>query len=325
MNRRGALLALATLGAFGPRLAAAQAPAKTVGVLSLSRNPNWSTWTQTLEKLGWAEGKGIRFEYAYADGKTDLLPELAAGLIRKNVDVILADGPDAAVDAARATKTIPVVFFGAAYPVEQGIVETLARPGGNVTGVAFHSAYVKQLEFVRQVAPRAKRVAHFRMPTATRTVNGKPFVGLFPLIESTAKGMGLEMKSFVVNKPEDFEQAFKDIKGWKAQALVTYATPPTILARQRIVEFANANHIPSFFDWRGFVESGGLFSYGPLISELRAQAARQLDRVLRGARPADLPVELPARYEFVINLKTASALGIKIPQELMLRADQVIE
>jgi putative ABC transport system substrate-binding protein len=218
-----------------------------------------------------------------------------------------------------------VVFFGAAYPVEQGIVETLARPGGNVTGVAFHSPYVKQLEFVRQVAPRAKRVAHFRMPTATRTVNGKAFEGLFPLIESTAKGMGLEMRSFRVTGQEDFEQAFKDIKAWQAQALVTYATPPTILARQRIVDFANSNRIPGFFDWRGFAEAGGLFSYGPLISELRAQAARQLDRVLRGARPADLPVELPARYEFVINRKTATALGIRIPEELLLRADQVID
>ena len=325
MNRRGAMVALAALGALAPRLAASQAPIKSIGVLSLSRNPAWSAWTQTLEKLGWAEGKSIRIEYAIADGKTDLLPELAAGLIRKNVDIIFADGPDAAVDAARATKTIPVVFFGAAYPVEQGIVETLARPGGNVTGVAFHSAYVKQLEFVRQVAPRAKRVAHFRMPTATRTVNGKPFEGLFPLIESTAKGMGLEMRSFRVTGQDDFEQAFKDIKAWQAQALIIYATPPTILARQRIVDFANANRMPTFADWRGFTEAGGLFSYGPLISELRAQAARQLDRVLRGARPADLPVELPARYEFVINRKTASALGIRIPEELMLRADQVIE
>ncbi len=324
VNRRDAILALA-VGALAPRLAASQAPVKSIGVLSLSRNPTWSAFTQALEKLGWTEGKNIRFEHAIADGKSYLLPELAAGLIRKNVDVLFADGPDAAVDAARATKTIPVVFFGAAFPVEQGIVETLARPGGNVTGVVFHSAYVKQLEFVRQVAPRAKRVAHFRMPTATRTIDGKPFPGLFPLIESTAKGMGLEMKSFPVTKPEDFEQAFKDIKAWQAQALVIYATPPTLFARQQIVTFANANRIPSFADWRGFADAGGLFSYGPVIWELRVQAARQLDRVLRGARPADLPVELPATYEFVINQKTAAALDIRIPRELMLRADQVIE
>jgi len=325
MNRRGAMLTLVALGALGPRLVASQTPAKSIGVLSLFRNPIREEWTQTLGKLGWVEGKSVRIEHANAEGQQGRLAELAAGLIRKKVDVIFAGGPDSAIEAARATKTIPVVFFGAAYPVEQGLVETLARPGGNVTGVAWNSAYVKQLEFVRQVVPRVKRVAHFRMPTAIRTVDGKAFEGLFPQIESTAKDMGLEMKSFLVTKPEDFEQAFKDIKAWQAQALITYATPPTVFATQRIVDFAAANRIPGFFDWRGFVEAGGLFSYGPLVSEMNAQAARQLDRILRGARPADLPVELPARYEFVINRKTATALGIRIPNELMLRADQVIE
>ena len=325
MNRREAVLALAALGALGPRLASSQSPAKSIGVLSLFRNPIRDEWMQPLAKLGWVGGKSIRIEDAVAAGQVERLAKLAADLVGKKVDVIFAGGPDAAVEAVRATKTIPVVFFASAYPVEQGLVETLARPGGNVTGVAWNSAYVKQLEFVRQVVPRAKRVAHFRMPTAIRTVNGKAFEGLFPLIESTAKGMGLEMKSFVVTKPEDFEQAFKDIKAWQAQALITYATPPTVFARQRIVEFANTNRIAGFFDWRGFVEAGGLFSYGPLISEMNAQAARQIDRILRGARPADLPVELPARYEFVINRKTATALEIRIPNELMLRADQVIE
>ena len=325
MKRRDAMLTLVALGALGPRLAASQTPAKSIGALSLFRSPIREEWTQTLWKLGWVEGKSVRIEHASAEGQEGRLAELSAGLVRKKVDVIFAGGPDAAIEAARATKTIPVVFFGAAYPVEQGLVETLARPGGNVTGVAWNSAYVKQLAFVRQVVPRAKRVAHFRVPTAMRTVNGKAFEGLYPQIESAAKDMGLEMKPFLVTKQEDFEQAFKDIKGWQAQALITYTTPPTALARQRIVDFAAANRIPSFFDWRGFVEAGGLFSYGPLVSEMNAQAARQLDRILRGARPADLPVELPARYEFVVSRKTAAALDIRIPQELMLRADQVIE
>jgi putative ABC transport system substrate-binding protein len=319
------MMALAALGALGPRLAVSQAPPKSIGVLSLFRNPIREVWTQNLAKLGWVEGKSVLIEDALAEGKEDRLAELAAGLIRKKVDLIYAGGPDAAVEAVRATKTIPVVFFGPAYPVEQGLVQTLARPGGNVTGIAWNSAVVKQLEFVRQAAPRAKRVAHFRLPTAMRTVNGKTIEGLYPQIESAAKGMGFEMKSFLVEKQQDFEEAFKDIKAWRAEALITYATPPTVLARQRIVDFAAANRIPGFFDWRGFVEAGGLFSYGPLVSEMNAQAARQVDRILRGARPADLPVELPARYELVINRKTATALDIKIPQELLLRADQVIE
>lgn len=325
MNRRDSMLALIALGALGPSSVASKGPTKSIGLLSLFHSPLRDQWAQTLGNLGWVEGKSVRIEYAIAEGQVNRLAELAADLVRKKVDVIYAGGPDAAVEAARATKTIPVVFFGPAYPVEQGLVETLARPGGNMTGVAWNSAVVKQLEFVRQVAPRAKRVAHFRLPTAMRTVNGKTIEGLYPQIESAAKGMGLEMKSFLVTKPEDFEQAFMDIKAWQAQALITYATPPTLLARQRIVDFANANRIPGFFDWRGFVEAGGLFSYGPLVSEMNVQAARQLDRVLRGARPADLPVELPARYEFVINRKTSTALGIGIPNELMLRADQVIE
>jgi len=318
------MMALAALGALGPRLAASQTPTKSIGLLSLFRNPIREEWTQTLGKLGWVEGKDVRIEYAIAEGQADRMPGLAADLVRKKVDVIFAGGPDGAIEAARATKTIPVVFFGAAYPVEQGLVETLARPGGNVTGIAWNSAYVKQLEFVRQVAPGARRVAHFRMPTAIRTVNGKAFEGLFPLIEATAKGMGLEMKSFLVTTPEDFEQAFKDIKAWQAQALITYATPPTVLARQRIVDFTNANRIPGFFDWRGFVEAGGLFSYGPLVAEMNVQAARQVDRILRGARPADLPVELPSRYEIVVNQKAAAGLGIKFPPSLLSRADDVI-
>jgi putative ABC transport system substrate-binding protein len=325
MNRRDAVMALAALSSLGPTLAASQASAKSIGLLSLFRNPFRQEWNETLRKLGWIEGKDIRLEYAIAEGQADRLPGLAAELVRKKVDVIFAGGPEGAIEAARATKTIPVVFFGAAYPVEQGLVETLARPGGNITGIAWNSAYVKQLEFVKQVAPGARRVAHFRLPRSIRTVDGRAFEGLFPVIEATAKGMGLDMKSFLVTTPEDFEQAFKDIKAWQAQALVIYATPPTFFARQQIVAFANANRIPSFADWRGFVDAGGLFSYGPVVWDLRVQAARQLDRVLRGARPADLPVELPATYEFVINQKTAAALDIRIPKELMLRADQVIQ
>lgn len=325
MNRRNAVMALGALGALGPRLAISQPPAKSIGLLSLFRTPIREGWMAAIEKLGWVEGKNVRIEVAIADGQVDRLAALAADLIRKKVDVIFAGGPDAAVEAVRATKTVPVVFFGAAFPVEQGLVQTLAHPGGNVTGVAWNSAYLKQLEFVRQVVPRAKRVAHFRIPTAMRTINGQAFEGLFPQIETAARDMGLDIKAFRVEKQEDFEQVFKDIKAWQAQALITYATPTTVLARQRIVDFANANRLPGFFDWRGFAEAGGLFSYGPLVSEMNVQAGRQLDRILRGARPADMPVELPARYEFVINRKTATALDIRIPKELMLRADHVIE
>ena len=326
MNRRDAAFALLTLAAFGPRIAISQTVAKTptIGYLGLFRSPLSELWDRTLKELGWIEGKNVHIAMALAEGNVDRLPALAADLVRKQVDVIYSQGPDATVAAALATKTIPIVFYGPAYPVEQGLVDSLARPGRNVTGVAWNAAHEKQLEFVRQILPRAKRVAHFLLPTAMRTLNGEYFTGRMSQIESTGKSMGFEMKSFQVINQEDFDGAFKAIKAWGAQALLTYTTPPTALARQKIVNFTNGNRIPGFFDWRVFAEAGGLFSHGPLTSEMTVQAVRQLDRILRGARPSDLPVELPTRYEIVVNQKTATSLGIKIPQSLLVRADEVI-
>ena len=327
MNRRDAALALLALAALGPRIATSQTSSRipTIGYLGLALGPWHPLWNSALKGLGWIEGKNVVVERSFAEGNPDRLPALAADLVRRQVDVIYAQGPDATVAAALATKTIPIVSFGPAYPVEQGLVDSLARPGRNVTGVAWNSAYVKQIEFVKQIVPRAKRVAHFLLPTAMRTLDGKPFVGLFPQIEATARAHGFEMQAFRVVKQEDFDDAFKAINAWRAQALIVYATPPTVVARQKIADFANANRIPTFCDWRGFAEVGGFFSYGPLGSEMIVQAVRQVDRILRGARPADLPVELPTRYEFVINQTTAARLGIKVPQSILVRADEVIQ
>jgi putative ABC transport system substrate-binding protein len=329
MDRRTFLAGTGTvlLAALGPRIATSQTSSRTptVGFLALIPPGPQDVWVRRLKELGWIEGKNILIERAFAEGRLDSLSALAADLVRKQVDVIYARGPDAAVEAVRATKTIPIVFQGPAFPVEQGLVDSYARPGRNVTGVAWNSAYVKQLEFVRQILHGVTRIAHFLLPTAMRKVNGGDFAGLIPEMEATAKRMGIALKSFRVAAPEDVDLALKAIKAWRAQALITYATPLTFLEKQRIVSFANANHIPSFFDWRGFTEAGGLFSYGPLVAEMAVQAAGQVDRILRGARPDDLPVELPTRYEFVINLKTAKALGLTIPQLLLQRADEVIQ
>lgn len=182
-----------------------------------------------------------------------------------------------------------------------------------------------QLEFVKQILPRATRVAHFFLPTTLGKVDGGEYVGLLREIEATGKTMGLEVRPFRVAAPEDFDSALTAIKAWRAQALITYTCPLTVLDQKRIVSFVTANRIPSFFDHRLFVDAGGLFSYGPLVSEMTVQAVGQIDRILRGARPADLPAELPTRYEFVINRKTAASLDIRIPRELLLRADEVIE
>jgi putative ABC transport system substrate-binding protein len=322
-GRRQFLLAAAALAST--RLAFGQAErVRRIGYLALSPLPMQEIWVSSLKDLGWIEGKNVLIDRAFAAGNPDGLPALAADLIRKRVDVIFAQGPDATVAAALATKTIPIVFWGPAFPVEQGLVDSLARPGRNLTGTAWSSPYEKQLEFVKQIAPRAKRVAHFLIPTALRTLKGESFEGVTSQVEATGKKMGLEMKSIRVVDQDAFAGAFKEIKAWGAQALITYATPLTVLAGRRIVDFANSNRLPSFFDWRGFTEAGGLYSYGPLSSEMTKQSVRQLDRILRGAQPADLPVEMPSRYEIVVNLKTAASLGIKIPQSLLSRADEVI-
>lgn len=326
MNRRDAVIALLMLG-VAPLATKAQQPKQlpTVGFLALFSRPHNDDWNLRLKERGWIEGQNVLIERAYAEGKVDRLPALAANLVMKQVDIIYASGPDATLEAARATKTIPIVFQGPAFPVEQGLVDSLARPGRNVTGIAWNSVYLKQLELVRQIAPRAKRVAHFFLPTSLRKLDGGEYAGLLPEVEATGRKMGIEVRPFRIAAAEDFDGALKAIKAWGAQALIIYTAPLTVLERKRIVSFVTANRIPSFCDWRGFVEAGGLISYGPLISEMTGGAIRQIDRILRGARPADLPVELPTRFEFVINRKTAGALGIKIPQELLLRADQVIE
>jgi putative ABC transport system substrate-binding protein len=326
MNRRETALALLALAALGPRIATAQTSSRipTIGYLALAPAPS-SPWDATLKSLGWIEGKNVAVQRSFAEGNVDRLPALAEELVRRQVDIIFTHGPDATVAAAVATKTIPIVFFGAAYPVEQGLVDSLARPGRNVTGVAWHSAFVKQIEFVKEIAPRAKRVAHFILPTAMRTLDGRQFAGTLGHIESTAKAAGIEMQAFKVVNKEDFDDAFKAIIAWRTQALILYATPPTVVARKKIVDFASANRLPTVGDWRGFPDAGGLLSYGPVTAEMIVQSVRQVDRILRGARPADLPVELPTRYEFVINQTAAAGIGIKVPKSLLARADQVIQ
>jgi putative tryptophan/tyrosine transport system substrate-binding protein len=326
MNRREAVLALSTLAALGPRIALPQTPAKfpTIGYLGLVPLRIQVVWDQSLKELGWVEGKNVVVDRVFADGNPDNLPALAGELVRKRVDAIFALGPEAAVAAAQATLSIPIVFWGPAYPVEQGLVDSFARPGRNVTGVVWNSGFEKQLEFIKQVAPRARRVAFFRTLTALRTLKGEAVAGSLVKIESTGRAMGLEVKSFQVANQEDFAGAFKAIKTWGAQALITYTTPATGLARQQIVDFANDSRMPMFSDWRGFADAGGLFSYGPLTSEMTVQSVRQLDRILRGALPASLPVEMPTRYETVLNQKTADRLGIKVPAALLARVDEVI-
>ena len=334
MNRRDAVLALLALGtAASPRVAMPQTSPTipTLGYLSFGAAKTAGDWdrsplTTGLKALGWVEGKTLRIERAYADKKHERLAVLAGELVRKKVDLIYAQGPDSALAAIQATKTIPIVFSGVTYPVEMGLVDSYARPGRNATGVAWsagNEVYAKLLEFVRELAPAAGRVAYLR--PATRRSDAGYWAEAAQKLVAAAKKLGFELRIFNVARPEDFDPAFKAIQAWRAQALYSISTPLTSVELQRIVDFTNAIRIPGFFDSRAFAKAGGFFSFGPEVSQMFAQAAGKVDRILRGASPATLPVEMPTHYEIYVNRKTAANLGIKIPQSILLRADRVIE
>ena len=286
-----------------------------------------SPFVKRRRELGWVDGKTLMVERAFGEGREDRLPELASALVAKKVDVIWALGPEAAVAAARATTTIPIVFWGVAHPIEQGLINSYARPGRNVTGVAWFATPEidgKRLELLREIAPTAKRLAFISVPTAASTVGG----GRAKIQSSSAlaaQKLGYEFRAFPVEKADDFEPAFAAILAWGAQALSVAGTTLTVRARQRLADFAIRNRLPSAFTLSDFVEAGGLVSYAIDWRLTMAQTADYIDRILRGAKPADLPVDLPSRYEMAVNVKTAKALGLTIPQSLLLRADRVIE
>ena len=281
----------------------------------------------SLRELGWIEGENVRLEAAYAGGSFEGLPRAAAELVEKRVDVIRTVGAEGAVAAARATKTIPIVFWGVSIPLELELVASLSRPGGNVTGVSSGGSppAIKMLELLKTIAPRTTRVARLATEGILVSVSGKPVDPWTPVTDAAARKLGIDLKIFQVRETGDFDAAFAAITKSRAQALLVIGTRQLVLNRQRLIEFANAKRMPSAFNYAPFVEAGGLFSYGQLESETVRRSVEYVDRILRGARPADLPVEFPKRYELVINQKTARSLGLRFPQEVLLRADRVIE
>ncbi len=336
MNRRALLAALAAFGAsIGSRHISAQPPSKvpTLGFLSSGKTPTAEFWNRMpfvrkLRELGWIEGKNLLVERRFDEGKAEHLPALAAELVRKRVDVIYARGPEAAVDAARATKSVPIVFWGVAFPVEQGLIKSYARPGGNVTGAAWYAGpeqILKLLEIARQVSASARRAAYFSFPMALRAVSGSYADEFDRRMKVAAEKLGFDFRAYPIHKLEDFEAAFKAILAFQPQALVTPTTWFTYLERERIVKFANDNRLIGLFDTQQFVDIGGLISYGPNRAYLDERAANHVDRILRGTRPSDLPVELPPTLELAVNLKTAKMIGVTLPPSLLARADQVIE
>jgi len=244
------------------------------------------------------------------------------------VDVIWANGPEAAIAAARATTTIPIVFWGVAFPVETGLIDSLARPGRNATGMAYFTGVeiaTKLLQFIREIAPGLRRLSGISVPTTIRTVAGGEFTAATDIFDSAARAMGFEFQRHRVSQRDEFEAAYAAILKSRAQAVIISANTLTWREMPGIVEFTNRNRLISMFNAKDYVNAGGLISYGPDIQATVLATYAYVEKILRGAKPSDLPVEQPSRYELAVNLKTAKILGLKIPQAILIRADRVVE
>ena len=316
------LFAMVLTFVFGGVVAQAQQPARIlrVGILAAS-SARVEAFRQRLRELGYVEGKNILIEYRYAEGKRERLTDLAAELVRLRVDVIVTASPAAILAAKKASATIPIVFGAATDPVGAGIVSSLARPGGNITGLSQMAPDLdgKRLELLKEAFPKVTRVAFLRNPGGTR--------GNLPLtdMEAAAKALGLKLISLEVRSLDDFEGAFARAKKERAQALIT-TTGDLITTRQRqVLDFAAKNRLPAMYPASEWVEAGGLMSYAPSYTDLFRRAADFVDKILKGAKPADLSVEQPKKFELIINLKAAKEIGLTIPNRVLERANQVIK
>lgn len=339
MNRRDAVLGLmalgATTGSLGLRAQSQpSSQTRTLGILARGSSQGAEGFflgalRTRLKELGWIEKQNLVIEGAFADNKVDRLPALAEELVRKRVDVIWAAGGEMAVAAARATKTIPIVFIGASWPVETGLIDSFGRPGRNVTGVSTYTGIEvssKRLDFLKEIAPTVTRLSWILDSSSEATVAGGRF-DVRPMLDPPARSLGYEVRFHYVQKSEDLDPVFAEILDWRAQALSVAFSSATFTARERIATFALRNRLPSVTAMAPLVDAGGLLSYNAadFFTASIPIGAEYVARIFRGARPGDLPVQRPSKYELVINLKTAKSLGIKIPQSIFLRANRVIE
>jgi putative ABC transport system substrate-binding protein len=326
MRRRDLIRVFCGATAAWPLAARAQQPikkARYLGVLlpSLPEAPMGKATRDRLRELGYTEGRDIILETRWAEGRVERLTELAAELARLKLDVIITFSTPAAIAARKATTTIPIVFLFVGDPVGAGVVPSLARPGGNATGISLLATELsaKRLEILLEIAPNTSRVAMLWNDTNTGMVLRAREA------QDAAAKLGVTIQSIGVHDLIDFDSAFAMIESGRIDALLTLVDPFTTLHRKRIVDFAAQRHLPAIYEARAFVEAGGLISYGPNLVAMEQRGAEYVDKILKGAKPADLPVEQPTKFEMLINIKTARALSFSIPQSVMLRADQVIE
>jgi putative ABC transport system substrate-binding protein len=278
---------------------------------------------RALRELGWIEGQNLAVEYRWAAGREERLPAFAVELVRSEVDLIVTSSTPAALAAQQATSTIPIVVTFVADPVGSGLVASLARPGSNITGVTTLTPELmaKRVELLKYAVPQAKRMAILWDPTglADRTQRS-----MRKEAEGAGRALGVPLQFMEVRRPSDLDRAFPAMTAARIGALVVTPTPMLFEARRQIVTHAAQGRLPTMYPWREAVEAGGLMSYATNFPEMYRRAAAYVDKILRGARPADLPVEQPTRFELVISLKTAKTLGVVLPDSLVRRADEVI-
>ena len=295
-----------------------------VGFLSLNpvtvQKDRLEAFREALRKLGYVEGENINIEYRYADNKPARMPGLAAELVHLNVDVIVTTGSSATRPAKDATTAIPIVMMSDNDPVGSGFVTSLARPGGNITGLTNISGDLgdKRLELLKEIVPRLSRVAVFR--DLTNVTEGTSV----DEIEPTARVLKIQTQRFELAKVEDFDSQFQAIMKWRPGGLMIAGGPLMNEHRKRLIEFATKNKLSAMYNRDEFVEAGGLVSYAPSFIDLTRRAATYVDKILKGTKPSDIPVEQPMKFEFIINLKAAKQIGLTIPPNVLVRADGVI-
>jgi putative ABC transport system substrate-binding protein len=309
-----------------PAAAGAQQLGKVyrIGVFSAGSPPLTPTFTafpNALSALGWIEGQNILLENRFADNRLEHLPELAAELVRLKVDIIVTYGTLAPLAAKRATSTIPIVMCDAGDPVASRLVVSLARPGGNVTGLSLMSPDLapKRVQMLKELLPALSRVA-----VLWNAANPYP-ARVFKETVSAAKSLGIEVDSIQVRGSADFDDAFNLLMKRRPDALIAVEDPLIGAHRKQITDYAVKSRLPSMYGLREYADAGGLMSYGPNLVELRRRAAGYVDQIIKGAKPADMPIQQPTKFEMIINLNTAKALGLTVPPSLLARADEMIE
>jgi putative ABC transport system substrate-binding protein len=327
ITRRSFLVVFGGSLVASPRICGAQQAAKVwrVGFLAaVARPPDGlppASLRQAFTDLGYVEGKTIAYEGRWAEGKFARLPELAAELVRLKVDAIVVLGYPPAAAAKAASSTIPIVMSGSGDPVGTGLIASLARPGGNITGSSAQETELsaKRMQILKETVPRATRIA------VLWNANDRAMTMRYNEIDRAARVLQLTVQPLGIGEPDDFDTAFSSMTRERPDALFMVADALTTLNRKRVIEFAAAHRIPAMYEQASVVQDGGLMSYGPNFDERFRRAAYYVDRIFKGAKAGELPVEQASKFDLAINLRTAKALGITIPQSVLLRADRVIE